>query len=1045
VTILVTLLAAFEALLVRYGNPSSVLVGASVRSDPPRTFLLHTDVSDDPTFCDLLARVREGTREAMEHAELSLEQMAEALALDHAAGLPPTPQAMLVLQERATMPLSERASPGSGVPPAATDHPDCDLALWVSETADGFSGTLRYDTDLFEDATIVRMAGHLRTLLEGVVADPHVPLSALPLLTEAERHRLLVEWNDTRAPYPRDACVHHLFERQVERTPDAVAIIDGKRQLTYSELNGQSNALARRLRELGVGAGVLVGICLERSAGMVVGLLAILKAGGAYVPLDPAYPAERLAFMIADTRMPVVLTREQYLARLGSIDAHVVCMEGLTADQAAESHENSDGGTTAENLAYVLYTSGSTGKPKGVLIPHRGLVNYLWWAMSAYGVAEGGGAPVHTSLGFDLTLTSLFPALLVGRPLVLLPEEQGFRGLAQSMNDGEDFSPVKITPAHLSLLNRQLSPNRAAGAARVLVIGGEALSWDSLEFWRRHAPATRLINEYGPTETVVGCCVFDATGQPPRSGSVPIGRPIANTRLYVLDGRGQPVPIGVAGELHIGGDGVGRGYLNRPELTAATFVPDPYNEAPGARLYKTGDLVRYLSDGNLEFLGRIDRQVKIRGFRVELGEIESVLDRHPAVRQSVVIVDDAQAASRLLAFVVTELRPVPDLDELRRFVASELPDYMVPTAIRFIESVPLTINGKVDHKALVTAAEVPTAMKESSAMPQDALERQLAAIWEQALHLQPVGARQSFFDLGGNSLLAAHVLLEIEQVTGQRLPLGALIQAPTIEALAALLRGQERSTLPPHIVALRNTGSTAPFFCVPGLGGSVLTLRELVHHMDPNQVIYALEAAGLDGGHPGQGGVEKLAAQYVEEIRAVQPEGPYFLGGFSFGGKVVFEMARQLHALGEEVAFLALIDSYGPGYFGPRALVERISYHVGVLTRLRRKEWRPYLRDRARAVKRRLASLRPGSVSESTPDPPYEPATYHGKVTLFRAKRQPPESTGDPLMGWGGLATGGVEVRHIEGDHWSIAQANARELAENLMTDLIKAQTRSPT
>src|SRR5215467_10976881 len=327
VTIFVTFLAAFEALLVRYGNPSGVLVGASVRSDPPRTFLLHTDVSDDPTFSDLLARVRDGTR--------------EALALDHAAGLPPTPQAMLVLQERATVPSSEHASPGSAVTPAVTSHPDCDLALWVSETADGFSGTLRYDTDLFERATIVRMAGHLRTLLEGVVADPHVSLSAVQVLTEAERHRLLVEWNDTRAPYPRDACVHHLFERQVERTPDAVAIIDRKRQLTYSELNGQSNALARRLRELGVGAEVLVGICLERSAGMVVGLLAILKAGGAYVPLDPAYPAERLAFMIADTRMPVVLTREQYLARLGSIDAHVVCMEGLTADQAAESHENS--------------------------------------------------------------------------------------------------------------------------------------------------------------------------------------------------------------------------------------------------------------------------------------------------------------------------------------------------------------------------------------------------------------------------------------------------------------------------------------------------------------------------------------------------------------------------------------------------------------------------------------------------------------------------------------------------------------------------------
>jgi thioesterase domain-containing protein len=306
-----------------------------------------------------------------------------------------------------------------------------------------------------------------------------------------------------------------------------------------------------------------------------------------------------------------------------------------------------------------------------------------------------------------------------------------------------------------------------------------------------------------------------------------------------------------------------------------------------------------------------------------------------------------------------------------------------------------------------------------------------------------VGARQSFFDLGGNSLLAAHVVLDIEQVTGKRLPLGALIQAPTIEALAALLRGPERPTLPPHIVALRNTGSTPPFFCMPGLGGSVLTLRQLVHHMDPDQVIYALEAAGLDGGDPpGQSGVEKLAAQYIEEIRAVQPEGPYFLGGLSFGGKVVFEIARQLHAQGQEVAFLALIDSYGPGYFGPRALVERISYHAGILTRLRRDEWLPYLRDRARSVKNRLASLRSGSTDESTADPPYQPGTYRGKVTVFRARRQPPDCTRDPFMGWGGVAAGGLEVRHIEGDHWSIAHANARELAEDLMTNLIKAQTR---
>ena len=496
-----------------------------------------------------------------------------------------------------------------------------DLALELVRRDDTLLAQFTYEPALYGEADVRLLAEQFETLLQSALANPEAEVAALEMLGEEERRRLVVEFNATRAAYPRETLLHQLFEEQARRTPDAEAVVYRDERVTYVELDGRANQLARHLVALGVGPEVLVAVACERSPELVVALLGILKAGAAYLPLDLSYPPERLAFMLEDAAVPVLLTQERLRALLPICDARVVSLDSDWHEVAAQSTEEAPSRALPDSPAYVIYTSGSTGRPKGVVVPHRGLVNYLSWCTKAYAVGERGGSVVHSPIGFDLTVTTLFSPMLAGRSVLLVPEQEGVEGLKEALQTVGHFSLAKLTPSHLEVLNQLLPLEAAADSVAALIIGGEALWAEQIAFWREHSPSTRLINEYGPTEAVVGCCTYEVPAEAPATGAVPIGRPISNARIYLLDSRMRPAPTYVAGELYIGGDCLARGYLNRPDLTAEKFIPDPFSDEPGARLYRTGDLARHLPDGQVEFLGRADQQVKIRGFRVELGEI----------------------------------------------------------------------------------------------------------------------------------------------------------------------------------------------------------------------------------------------------------------------------------------------------------------------------------------------------------------------------------------------------------------------------------------
>jgi len=660
-----------------------------------------------------------------------------------------------------------------------------DLSLLVEEGAEGLKGTLKYNTDMFDAATSKRMLGHFQTLLESIVASPELRLSDLPLLTEAERRQLLVEWNDTQADYPRDLCIHQLFEAQVEQTPDAIAVAFEYQQLTYRELNAQANQLAHYLLKLGVGPEVLVGICVERSLEMVVGLLGILKAGGAYVPLDASYPKERLAFVLEDAQMPVLLTQQRLVE---SLPEHRACEIYLDTDWeviARENEKNPVSEATADNLAYVIYTSGTTGQPKGVMIEHKSLVNYLCWVNESLLNDTVQSLPVVTRLTFDASLKQLFAPFLHGSEVWILSDDVVTQPavLLQTLCTRTKVG-LNCVPSLWKTMLGAIDSGQAIAPSESLTclfVGGEQLSKKLVDRSYAALPHLQIWNLYGPTETTANASVTKIVP----GDDVAIGRPITNTQIYILDAHLQPVPVGVPGELHIGGVGLARGYLNRPELTAEKFIPNPFSEDPESRFYKTGDLARYLPDGSIEFLGRLDHQVKIRGFRIELGEIEAVLGQYPAIRETVVLArEDEPGDKRLVAYVVPDQDATSTISELRRFLKEKLPEYMVPSAFVMLDALPLTPNGKVDRRALPAPDRTRPELEETFVTPHTPVASLIAEVWQEVLGVEKVGVYDNFFDLGGHSLLSMQVIAKLEKKLGVRVnPREFIVQ--TLGQLAA--------------------------------------------------------------------------------------------------------------------------------------------------------------------------------------------------------------------------------------------------------------------
>lgn len=1070
-TLFMTLLAGFQLLLSRYSGQDDIVVGTPIanrtRSELEHligffvnTLALRTDLSGDPSFRELLRRVRGVALGAYAHQDLPFEKLVEELRPDRVQDRNPLFQAMLVLQNA---PRARLALPGVTLRsrPGQSATSKFDLTLTVHQTAQGLTASLGYDTDLFRPATITRMLGHLSRLLQAVAASPDQRLSAISLLDGEERHQVTVGWNQTDRPFPADRCVHQLFETEAAGRPDAAAVEDGERCLTYGELNRRANRLARYLRRRGVGPDVRVGVALERSADLIVALLAVLKAGGAYVPLDPSYPPERLRFMLEDAGVSVLLT----VAGVVPFSPEALAVVRLDSDRGGiegESDHDLESRTSTEHLAYVMYTSGSTGMPKGIAIPHRAVARLVCNADYVQLTASDRVAQV-SNASFDAATFEIWGALLNGARLIVVPRDVTLSpaGLAAEIRERR-ISAMFLTSALFAQLVNEIPD--ALRSVRHLLFGGEAVDPGAVRRALAEGPPERLLNGYGPTEVTTFATWHLVRQVADGARTVPIGRPITNTRAYVLDQRLQPLPVGVPGELYLAGPGLARGYLGRPALTAERFVPDPFAIEPGGRLYRTGDRVRWSADGTLEFLGRIDSQVKLRGFRIEPGEIETVLGQHAMVREcAVTLRDDLPGGRGLVAYVVprstsTNGTGAPAgrisagervfVSELRDHLLARLPEYMIPSAFVVLHALPLTSNGKLDRRSLPRPDGVSTAADSSFTAPRTPVEGALARQWQELLGVQRVGLEDNFFQLGGHSLLAVRLFSEIERAFGRRLPLSTLFRAPTLGQLAEVLSQDPGVESGSGLALLKpGDGSRSPLFVVHLHYGDVMEYRDLVNRLPAHLTVYGCEAPVEDLEAAVLRTLEELAADHVRRIRRKQPRGPYFLCGLCWAAPVAFEMASQLRAAGEEVGLLALIDAPFPGPDRSRPIHRRARSQARKLWRLttqnlqrlralERQAVPGFLRQRLVNIAMRIAGVTVfrWSVRFRRPLVPafrrvrdvflhagwaYRPRPYSGRIAFFRAVKRSRRGP-DPLAGWSQVAAGGMDVYEADGDHESM-------------------------
>lgn len=1052
------LLAAFKALLYRITAQEDILVGTPIanRQQPElqglvgffvNTLVMRSQLDGWQTFRQLLAQVRQTAATAYDNQDVPFEKLVELLHPERDLRFDPLFQVMFTYQEEQ---VGERPLTNLTLTPFNIDNgiAQFDLTLSVSRENGRLLGSFNYNSDLFNPQTVRSMLSHWQTLLTELVAHPDVPLGQLPLLTPPEFQQIVLDWNQTAAELPSSQLVHELIAQQAAETPDATALIFAEKRMSYTELNGRSNQLAHALQARGVGSEVKVGIFINRSFEMIMAVLAVFKAGGAYVPLDPTYPAERLSYMMADAGLKLILTVDALLPKLPDQETAVLCLDRMAEDFAADYPQtNPISSVTAAHLAYIIYTSGSTGRPKGVAVTHRGLVNMGQSLGALFNVSPQSRILQFASFSFDASVAEMIVALQNGAALVLAEADDLLMGrsFVQLMQQ-QGVTIATLPPSVLSLLSPEDFP-----LLKTVCSAGEACSADIVARW---AAGRRFINGYGPTEGTVGAVTAVLTAEYPRPI---IGRPLPNTQVYLLNEQLQPVPVGVSGEIHIAGVGLARGYLNRPDVTAEKFIPNPFASQPGSRLYKTGDLARYLPDGRLEFVGRLDHQVKIRGFRIELGEVAAALRQHPAVQDVLLLAEDGDSGTQLLAYLVGD---AAELGDLRPFLKQSLPAYMIPAAFVPLESFPLTPNGKIDRKALPAPnGHLRLADNETFLAPQDALESQLARIWQEILNVPAISIDANYFESGGHSLQAVSLFAAIEKKLKVRLPVSLLFQAPTIGQLAAVMRQREHvSQKWSSLVPIQPLGAKTPFFCVHGGAGHVFHYHDLAQQLGTERPFYGLQPKIDEATHQSvYTHVEEMAEQYIQEIKMVQPTGPYLLGGFCFGGIVAYEMAQQLTSSGDEIGLLVFIDPStpqnkpAPETSAPELLAARLARHknrmahLGLLAQLGyilnsgknrmaaywylfyRALLRNWRKSRAKlfqkyidwhiSVPSRFYDFYFMHVISSPAAQLYHPRRYPGEAILFCSTL---ENGGDDSLGWAGLPQAGLKLHAVESTHLGI-------------------------
>lgn len=859
---------------------------------------------------------------------------------------------------------------------------------------------------------------------------------------DGEACQLIVDWSNLDEPSLRGRCLHRCFELQTMRSPHAVALAANQQELSYSELNRRANQIAHQLRRHGVSKEVPVGIYITRSLSLPIAILAVLKAGGVCVPLDTAYPSERLRFMLDDTGASVLICDNAPPAVLSERKTQIVLISDCDPAAFEKGITDPNVEVNGDNLAFILYTSGSTGKPKGVLLTHSGLSNYNLAAARMYGMSSPDRVLQFASPSFDIFLEEIFTAWFGGGTLVLRSPEMSYstsaflQGIRQNRITVVDL-PTSFWHEWVSQMENLEDPLPLS--VRLVIVGGEKASKAAFLKWSKFASVrgVRWINTYGPTEISIAATAFEPKSPFPTS-SLPIGRPFPNVRTHILNQSLRPVDAGDVGELYVGGAGVARGYLNCPDLSAQKFISDPFSEVPGARLYRTGDLARYLADGNIEFVGRNDNQVKVRGFRVEPEEIEEVLLTNPHVGQAAVAVKKRGTENQLVAYVTPANSISLDEEALRKYLEDRLPSYMVPSSLMTLESLPKTANGKLDRANLPE----PRISRVERSAPADEIEAKLVSLWEELLGVQGIGTDQDFFEIGGHSLLAVRMLYGVERTFGKRLPTSMLFESATIQELASWLRKEGWKPSWSSIVSVRTGGYKRPFFCVHGVGGNVIGFRALVNYFDPERPFYALQPQGLDGKQNCLSTVEEMAGHFISEVRRVHPKGPYYLGGYSFGGVVAYEMARQLSAMGDTVGLLALLDTYATNMKGDvtsffKALFSsrRKELPRTVMAALRKKVTRNLNRVRLPEHIRRVHQACDGAANR------YALRPYSGKVTLFRAVETSLRSSDDSYSAWSTFAGGGVEVHEIVGNHEGILkEPQVSSLAAELAAALDSAE-----